>query len=48
LIDNLGGRWVQNSYNHNFRGTYAGEGYTYDEVLDEFVPPTINELIEAD
>ena len=27
------------SYNGNFRGTYAGIGYTYDEVNDVFVAP---------
>ena len=27
------------SYNGNFRGTYAGIGYTYDPVLDEFIAP---------
>lgn len=32
-------QWVQTSYNNNFRGTYAGIGYTYDEVSDIFVPP---------
>jgi hypothetical protein len=26
----LGGVWKQTSYNSNFRGTYAGIGYTYD------------------
>lgn len=31
-------RWVQTSYNNNFRGTYAGTGYTYDEVNDLFIP----------
>lgn len=35
----LGGRWVQTSYNHNFRKQYAGIGFTYDEVKDEFVQP---------
>jgi hypothetical protein len=35
----LGGEWLQTSYNGNFRGTYAGIGYTYDSDLDEFVPP---------
>jgi hypothetical protein len=35
----LPGVWVQTSYNGNFRGTYAGIGYTYDEQLDEFVAP---------
>jgi hypothetical protein len=31
--------WVQTSYNANFRGKYAGIGYTYDLVADEFVAP---------
>lgn len=31
--------WKQTSYNNNFRGTYAGIGYTYDEENDVFVPP---------
>lgn len=35
----LGGRWIQTSYNHNFRKQYAGIGFTYDEVKDEFVQP---------
>jgi hypothetical protein len=35
----LGGRWIQTSYNNNFRKQYAGIGYTYDEVRDEFVLP---------
>jgi len=35
----LGGTWKQTSYNGNFRGTYAGIGYTYDPVTDTFTPP---------
>jgi hypothetical protein len=38
----LGGVWLQTSYNGNFRGCYAGIGYTYDATLGEygeFVPP---------
>jgi len=35
----LSGQWLQTSYNGNFRGTYAGIGYTYDPDLDEFVAP---------
>ena len=35
----LSGTWLQTSYNDNFRGTYAGIGYTYDPTIDEFVPP---------
>lgn len=36
----LEGLWKQTSYNNNFRGRYAGIGYTYDEVNDIFVEPT--------
>ncbi len=35
----FGGNWKQTSYNGNFRKNYAGIGYTYDSVLDAFVPP---------
>ncbi len=35
----LEGLWLQTSYHANFRGYYAGENYTYDSNLDEFVPP---------
>jgi hypothetical protein len=31
--------WKQTSYHGNFRGRYAGIGYTYDPVLDEFIAP---------
>ena len=37
LIENLGGRWVQTSYNHNFRKQFAGIGYKYDEKADAFI-----------
>jgi len=36
----LDGEYKLTSYNNNFRGTYAGQGYTYDPALDEFIPPT--------
>lgn len=39
LADLLGGEWVQTSYSGRIRGRYAGIGYTYDRVRDEFVPP---------
>lgn len=32
--------WKQTSYNGNFRKNYAGIGYTYDPVLDAFIPPS--------
>jgi hypothetical protein len=46
----LDGTWKQTSYNSNFRGKYAGSGYTYDEELDEFIaPPTpVIEIPEAE
>jgi hypothetical protein len=40
----LDGAWLQTSYNGNFRGVYAGIGYTYDVELDQFVPPPASEL----
>ena len=39
FVENLGGRWVQTSYNSNFRKNYAGIGHYYDEELDAFIPP---------
>lgn len=39
LIDNLGGRWVQTSYNARIRKNFAGIGFTYDEDRDAFIPP---------
>lgn len=35
----LGGEWLQTSYNGNMRKQYAGIGYTYDSVADQFVAP---------
>ena len=40
----LEGTWKQTSYNSNFRGTYAGIGYTYDPVNDVFVAPQAPEV----
>lgn len=47
--DLLGGTWKQTSYNTRgnehilggtpFRKNYAGNGYTYDELIDGFIPP---------
>ena len=43
IADVLGlpGTWLQTSYNGNFRGVYAGIGYTYDPVGDVFVAPPL-------
>ena len=37
----LTGEWLQTSYHANFRGLYAGIGYTYNVDLDEFTSLTI-------
>ena len=36
---NSGEEWRFTSYNNNFRGVYAGQGYTYNRQADEFMPP---------
>lgn len=43
FIESIGltGTWIQTSYNGTFRGKYAGQGDTYDEVNDVFVAPVI-------
>lgn len=44
FISSLGldGEWVQTSYNSNFRGIYAGIGYTYNQSLDVFESPPVS------
>ena len=37
--DLFGGEWIQTSYNGTIRKQYAGIGFTYDHVRDEFVQP---------
>lgn len=39
LIDNLGGIWIQTSYNGKIRKNFAAIGYSYNEELDSFVSP---------
>ena len=39
LIDNLGGTWIQTSYNATIRFNYAGVGFSYDSELDAFIAP---------
>jgi hypothetical protein len=31
--------WKQTSYNNSFRKNYAGIGFTYDPIMDAFIPP---------
>ena len=47
LIDNLGGRWIQTSYNGNFRGEFAGVNFIYDESKDIFVAPAKEDINNA-
>lgn len=39
LVNNLGGHWIQTSYNANFRNKFAGIGDIYLEEYDVFVSP---------
>lgn len=36
---NLGGTWIQTSYNNRIRKQYAGTGYTYNPEADVFIRP---------
>jgi hypothetical protein len=35
----FGGRWIKTSYNNNIRKVFAGPGYYYDILRDQFIPP---------
>jgi hypothetical protein len=35
----LGGKWIQTSYNNNIRKIFAGIGFIYNQELDVFLPP---------
>lgn len=41
----IAGQWLQTSYNGNFRGCYAGIGYTFDASIGEYgefvAPPPV-------
>jgi len=39
LVKNLGGVWVQTSYNSKIRKNFSGIGFTYDLSLDAFIAP---------
>ena len=36
-----GEEWRFTSYNNNFRGVFAGQGFTYNKQADMFMPPEI-------
>ena len=38
-----GEEWRFTSYNGNFRGVFAGQGFTYDRKADQFMPPETEE-----
>lgn len=40
LVQNLGGTWIQTSYNGNIRARFAGIGYSYDPDRDVFIAPS--------
>lgn len=42
----LTGEWKQTSYNSNFRGVYASQGWSYNSVNDVFVVPPSSQPIE--
>ena len=46
LLDNLGGTWVQTSYNKRIRKNFAGIGFTYDAVRDAFIPPKCHDIAQ--
>jgi hypothetical protein len=48
LIDNLGGTWIQTSYNATIRKNFAGIGYTYDSALDAFIAPKPDDFTDED
>lgn len=39
LLDNLGGMWIQTSYNGKIRFNFASVGYSYDVDNDAFIAP---------
>ena len=43
----LDGDWKLTSYNNKFRGRYAGQGYSYDTDLDEFIAPIAPDIDES-
>jgi len=48
FIENLGGTWVQTSFNATIRKNFAGVGFVYDEKRDAFIPPQCHEDCSLD
>lgn len=38
-LSSNGVKWIQTSYNNNFRKQYAGINYIYDSIKDKFIAP---------
>ena len=47
FIQSIGidGHWEQTSYSGSFRGTYVGQGFTFDADADVFVSPVVPEPV---
>jgi len=43
--DTFGGQWVQ-TYMNNPAKTYAGIGYTYDPITQDFIAPIVEPIDE--
>jgi len=39
FVKNLGGKWIQTSYNATIRKRFASIGFTYNSELDIFISP---------
>jgi hypothetical protein len=39
ISESVGDRWIQTSFNNNFRSKFAWPGYSYSDELDAFIPP---------
>lgn len=42
-----GEEWRFTSYNNNFRGAYAAQGFTYNKQADKFIPPETQTMGES-
>ncbi len=39
FVNSLSGTWIETKPDHSIRGNYAGIGFTYDSVKDQFIAP---------
>lgn len=38
FVSGLGGTWLETKPDHSIRGNFAGIGFTYDSIKDQFIP----------